>query len=124
MKFLKQLFGKQDEEKPPTWDIKSPAERPEPRARATGQTYDSLPVAPKKEPNPFLDDPMLDTMSLEVDSDGPAPEDPYQTNSWKFDPNSDTRKLKTIPFGQQTESSPKARFNPYDTGKMRRSWKK
>jgi len=73
MKFLKQLFGKQDEDKPPTWDIKSPAERPEPRARATGPTNDSLPVAPKKEPTPVLYVPMLDTMSLEIDSDGPAP---------------------------------------------------
>jgi hypothetical protein len=123
MKFLKQLFGKQDQ-KPPTWDIKSPAERPEPRTRETDSPYGSQPAAPQKEPNPFLDDPMLDTMSLAIDNDGPVPEDPYQTNSWKLDPNSDTRKLKTIPFGQQTENAPKARFNPYDTGKMRRGWKK
>lgn len=123
MKFIKQLFGKQDE-KPTTWDIKTPAERPEPRARVTDSMHGSQPIAPKKEPNPFLDDPMLDTMSLQIDDIGPVPEDPYQTNSWKLDPNSDIRKLKTIPFGQQTESSPNARFNPYDTGKMRRGWKK
>jgi hypothetical protein len=123
MKFLKQLFGKQDE-KPTTWDIKSPAERPQPRTLETDSMHSGPAVAPKKEPNPFLDDPMLDTMSLEIDSDDSTPGDPYQTNSWKLDPNSDTRKLKTIPFGQQTESTPKAPFNPYDTGKMRRGWKK
>ena len=123
MKFIKQLFGKK-EAKPTTWDIKSPAERPEPRARVTDSTQNSQPIVTKKEPNPFLDDPMLDTMSLAIDDIGPVPEDPYQTNGWKQDPNSDIRKLKAIPFGQQTENSPNARFNPYDTGKMRRGWKK
>ena len=91
--------------------------------RETGNSPVTPPVQTKKEPNPFLDDPMLDTMSLAAE-DLVADEDPYQTQSWKLDPDNDTRKLRTIPLGSQTDKSGKAPFNPYDTGKMPRGWKK
>ena len=64
MSILKSLFGKK-ETTTPTWDIKPRAERdvaPKPR-----QSFVEPPPPPeaKKEPNPFLDDPMLDTMTLD-----------------------------------------------------------
>ena len=121
MKFLKSLFHKEVEKQPPTWDIKPPAERAEPRARGT--EVQQAPAQKKKTPNPFLDDPMLDTISLELD-ETVVEENPYQTSSWKLDPDNDTRKLKTITLGEQTDKPAKNPFNPYDTGKMRRGWKK
>jgi hypothetical protein len=133
MKFLKSLLGKnQDRDEAPDWNIRPPSERPP--ARRGG----ALPVAnagnansadkaaankEKKAPDPFLDDPMLDTMSLEVDllSDE---DNPYSTHSWAKDPENETRKLKTIQIGAKTEKSAAADFNPYDTGKMRKTWKR
>lgn len=120
MKFLKSLFSK-EAEKPPTWDIKPPADRSEVGLRAT--EVKPAPAQKKKAPNPFLDDPMLDTISLEIE-EPVVEENPYQTNSWKMDPDTDTRKLKTITLGTQTDKPDKSHFNPYDTGKMPRGWKK
>jgi len=122
MKFLKSLFHK-EAEKPPVWDIKPPTQRAEPRTREATEKPEAPVIKPKKEVNPFLDDPMLDTMSLEMD-DLVVEENPYQTSSWKLDPGDDTRKLKKITLGEQTDKAPKNPFNPYDTGKMRRGWKK
>ncbi len=124
MSILKSLFGKKDEPTTPTWDIKPRAERavkPKPRSNVTEPP--PVPEA-KKERNPFLDDPMLDTMSLQVD-DLDFPEDnPYGTNTWELDPDNETRKLRTIQIGSGTEKKQDSDFNPYDTGKMRRGWKK
>ncbi len=135
MKFLKSLLGKDKDEKP-TWDIRPASERPPAKRAQTTPvaktdinsvvqntapaTADS--IAPKKGPHPFMDDPMLDTLSLKVDST--TDDDPYSTYSWATDLENDTRKLKTIQVGTKTEKKPSADFNPYDTGKMRRSWKK
>jgi hypothetical protein len=126
MKFLKSLLGK-DKAETPTWDIKPPSERP-PARRGN-----SLPVAnagtkatpakPKKDPHPFMDDPMLDTMTLEVDLTADD-DDPYSTHSYTTGLENENRKLKTIQIGTKTEKKASADFNPYDTGKMRRSWKK
>lgn len=123
MSILKSLFGKK-EVTTPTWDIKPREERdvaPKPR-----QSFVEPPPPPeaKKEPNPFLDDPMLDTMTLEVDDLDLSEDNPYRTNTWEFDPDNETRKLRTIPVGSAAEKKPGSEFNPYDTGKMRRGWKK
>ena len=124
MSILKSLFGKQDEPTTPTWDIKPRAERPAPSPRK--QSCSEPPPVPeaKKEPNPFLDDPMLDTMTLEVDDLDLSEDNPYQTNTWEFDPDNDTRRLRTFQIGEDTEKKPGSNYNPYDTGKMRRGWKK
>jgi hypothetical protein len=136
MKFLKSLLGK-DKAETPAWDITPVAKRP-PARRGK-----ALPVAnadikaapanmrpekpnskkPKKEPHPFMDDPMLDTLSLEVDFTADD-DDPYSTHSWTTGLENENRKLKTIQIGTKTEKKASADFNPYDTGKMRRSWKK
>jgi hypothetical protein len=135
MKLLKSLLGKDKDEKP-TWNIMPPSKRPparrtkttpvantdvNPVAQNTGPaTPDS--TASKKEPHPFMDDPMLDTMTLEVDLT--TDDDPYSTHSWTTGLENETRKLKTIQVGTKSEKKPSADFNPYDTGKIRRSWKK
>jgi hypothetical protein len=121
MKFLDKLMGKVPEEIP-TWDIKPASERPVPKPRQSKAAVDAPVVKPKKEPNPFLDDAALDTMTLEVPS---GPEDnPYATHTWEQDPENDTRKMRAIQIGDKTEKKPGGEFNPYDTGKMRRGWKK
>ena len=118
MKFFKNLLGKQDET--PTWDIKPPTERPVSRKETTFD--EPLPSTKPKEKDPFLDDEMLDTMQLEADA---VPEDnPYQTHSWEQDLDNDTRKLKTIQVGEKSEKPVDSQYNPYDTGSMRRGWKK
>lgn len=124
MSILKSLFGKQDEPTTPTWEIKPRPDRPAPSTRK--QSLPEPPPAPeaKKEPNPFLDDPMLDTMSLEVDDLDLSEDNPYRSNSWELDPDNDTRRLRTIQIGAATEKKSGSNFNPYDTGKMRRGWKK
>ena len=71
-----------------------------------------------------LDDPMLDTMSLEVDDLDLSEDNPYRSNTWEFNPDNDTRRLRTIQIGTATEKQSGGNFNPYDTGKMRRGWKK
>ena len=118
MKLIKALLGKKDET--PKWDIKPPSERPAPRKSKVIE--EPAPVAEKKERNPFLDDEALDTLALEVDDIND--DNPYATHSWQIDPENDTRKLKTIQIGQATEKNPERQFNPYDTGSMRRGWKK
>jgi hypothetical protein len=40
-----------------------------------------------------------------------------------MDPESDTRKLRTIPFGSAADKKSAAADNPYETGEHRRSWK-
>lgn len=117
MKFLKSLLNK-DKDETPTWDIKPEAERPAPRKRRVEEK--PLPPA-DEEPNPFLD-ATLDTMQLEqldVNDD-----DPYQSYSWQLDPENDTRKLKTIQIGEAGEKDVESEHNPYDTGILRRGWKK
>jgi len=128
MKFLKSLLGK-DNDEAPTWEVRPASDRP-PRKRTEplpGANADNkqapAPTAPKKDANPFLDDPMLDTMTLEVDLLSEE-DNPYSTHSWTSSPNNETRKLKTVQIGTKTEKPDSAAFNPYDTGKMRRSWKR
>lgn len=136
MKILKSLFGK-EQPQTPSWDIKPPAERPAPRVRrdmeptvplehAAATTEAPGPQNPQKkaEPNPFLDDPMLDTMSLEADDLNFPESDPYQTSTWEMDPDNDTRKLRTFQSGNGADKDKRNAFNPYDTGKMKRGWKK
>ena len=121
MKFLKKLMGQEDKT-PPQWDIKPPSERAAPRKQAAFD--EPLPSEqPPEEEDPFLNEDFLDTMSLEADV---VPEDnPYSTLTWdKNRENDDTRKMKTIQIGEKTEKPEGAEFNPYDTGSMRRGWKK
>ena len=121
MKFLDKLLGKSPEEIP-TWDITPESERPAPKARRTKATMDAPAIQPKKELNPFLDDAALDTMTLEAPT---IPEDnPYATHTWEQDLENDTRKMRSIQIGDKTEKKPGSDFNPYDTGKMKRGWKK
>lgn len=121
MKFFKSLLGKEPE-KAPTWDIRPASERPAPKPRAAKAEPlpDQLPA--KKESNPFFDDEALNALQLESDA---IPDDnPYSTYTWEQDLENDTRKLKTIQIGEKTEKKPGSEFNPYDTGQMRRGWKK
>ncbi len=131
MKFLKSLLGK-DKAETSTWDITPVAERPPARrgkalpvanANIKATPANKSPEKPNKEPDPFLDDPMLDTLSLEVDLTADD-DDPYSTHSWTTGLENENRKLKTIQIGTKTEKKASADFNPYDTGEMRRSWKK
>ena len=122
MKILKNLFGKEETQHPPKWDIKPPAERREPRKSQVLQ--EEFPQPKKAEPDPFLDDPMLDTMSLEADEIEALDDNPYQTNTWDFDPDNDTRRLRHSQIGEQANKKSGSEFNPYDTGKMRRGWKR
>ena len=137
MKLFKSLLGKKDKETP-QWDIRPPADRPAARrsqvqpatkqelAQASSRKSPGIATAPakpkKEEPHPFMDDPMLDTLSLEVDTLSNV-DDPYSTHSWNSGVEGDTRKLKTVQIGEATDKHNAADFNPYDTGKMRRSWK-
>jgi hypothetical protein len=121
MKFLRALFGKEPEETP-TWKIRPPSERPPPKPRRPAPVAEDPTARKKSEPNPFLDDTALDTMTLESPV---IPEDnPYATHTWEQDPENDTRKMRTVQIGEKTEKKPGSEFNPYDTGKMRRGWKK
>jgi hypothetical protein len=118
MKFIKNLLGKQDDT--PTWDIKPQAERPASRKETVFD--EPLPSTKPKEKDLFLDDEKLDTMQLEADAE---PEDnPYQTMSWEEDLENDTRKMKTIQIGDKSDKPVDNKYNPYDTGSMRRGWKK
>jgi hypothetical protein len=131
MKFVKKLLGKP---KPvPTWDIKPTSERPAPRKRTAEEADEPevLQVSPEVDPfddipgeekNPWLDDEMLDTIQLEADDLKDS--ECYQTNTWEQVFDTDTRKLKTIPIGKQADKDSTGQFNPYDTGSMRRGWKK
>lgn len=148
MKLVRKLLNKP--EPTPTWDIKPASERPEPRTKqaeervktpttvsakesvdtdpfsdkALNESFgnESLNETPAEEKNPWLDDEMLDTIKLEADDlDGG---DFYQTSTWEQDFENDTRRLKTIPVGTGTEKKATNPFNPYDTGSMRRGWKK
>ena len=128
MKFLKSLLGKnKDKDETPTWEIRPPSERPPSRRgrslSVANTGAEATPKTVKKDPHPFMDDPMLDTMTLEVDLSSNE-DDPYSTHSWAKGLENETRKLKTIQIGEKTEKKISDSFNPYDTGKMRRSWKK
>jgi hypothetical protein len=124
MKFIKKLLGKEEEETPkptPTWDIKPLSDRTSSRKKTIFDEPLPSQQAPK-EKNPFLDDKMLDTMTLET---GAVPEDnPYETHSWEQDLDNDTRKLRTIQIGEKSEKPADSQYNPYDTGSMKRGWKK
>lgn len=118
MKFFKNLLGKPEET--PTWDIKPSSERPAPRKETVFN--EPLPSTQPKEKDPFLDDERLDSMHLEADA---VPEDnPYKTPTWLDDMDNDTRKLKTIQIGEKSEQPADSKYNPYDTGSIRRGWKK
>ena len=137
MKFIKKLMGK-DERRAPQWDIKPAAERPEPRkpsaaddsgelrvaaARSAGQAVPRpQPQAPRKEKNPFLDDEMLDTMSLVADD--LVEENPYATQSLEQLFESETKRLRTLQIDEKELAKSGGNFNPYDTGSMRRGWKR
>jgi len=126
MKFLKSLFGQEPEPAAtPTWDIKpQDAGVAPPRRKQADTGPEKYPTAkPEPEANPFLDDPMLDTMSLEVDDLEMPDENPYRTSTWEMDPDNDTRRMRTIQVGDKEEKKPGTDFNPYDTGKMRKGWK-
>ena len=123
MGIFKSLFGGKSESEP-TWDIKPASERPpawEEDKSAKTKIDTSIPKAPAKEPNPFLDDEMLDTMQLEAET--LHEDNPYQTHSWEMDREEDTRKLRTIQTGKLETKDPDDTFNPYDTGEFRRGWK-
>jgi len=121
MKFLKTLLGK-DTDEIPSWDIRPPSERPPPRGRKPVEETPVSAPAKKKKLNPLFDDDAMNSLQLEAEA---IPDDnPYQTSTWEQDLENDTRKLKTIAIGEKTERKPDSQFNPYDTGKMKRSWKK
>jgi hypothetical protein len=97
----------------------SPAADSFPATDAFTDAFDEL---GNEEKNPWLDDEMLDTIQLEADD--LVDDEPFQTNSWEHDFENDTRRLKTIAFGTKTAKKSSGEFNPYDTGSMRRGWKK
>ncbi len=118
MKFLKNLLGHKEPEGP-RWNIKPPEDRPAPRRRT--EAAEPPPAPQKKEKNPFLDD---DFEEMELVNDvAPVKVDPYASNSWKYDQDSDTRKLKTLHLVSKGEQKSADDFNPYDTGVFRRGWK-
>lgn len=118
MKFLKNLLG-QKEPEGPRWNTKSPEERPAPRRRTEVAEPDPQPA--KAEVNPFLGDQFAE---MEIVNDvSPVKDDPYASNTWKYEQESDARKLKTLHIGSQTEKASGEDFNPYDTGVFRRGWK-
>lgn len=119
MKFLKKLLG-QDEPEGSQWKVKPLEERPAPRRRAEAAQPEPAPAA-KTEKNPFLDEQFAE-MEL-INDVSPIKDDPYASNTWKHDRESDSRKLKTLHLGSQTEKKSDEDFNPYDTGVFRRGWK-
>ncbi len=119
MKFLKTLLGQ--EEKTPTWDIKPPEERPAPRKRLVDEEPPP-PAAKKQESDSIFADHELS--SFEIEADAIPDDNPYQTYSWEKDPENDTRKLKTIQISEKSDAPTEDQFNPYDTGTLRRGWKK
>ncbi len=117
MKFLKNLLG-QKKPKGTRWNVKPPQDRPAPRRRVAAA---NAPAQNKKEKNPFLDD---DFEEMELINDvAPIKVDPYASNTWKYEQDSDTRKLKTLHLVSKGEEKPDEDFNPYDNGVFRRGWK-
>ena len=116
MNFFKKLLGLKETRT--DWDITPPEQRPE----STAAFKAPLAVRPPKGDHPFLDDNALDSMNLETDM---APADnPYHHFNRDDDPENDTRKMKTIQISDSSDALPGDAYNPYDTGSMRRSWKK
>lgn len=119
MKFLKKVLGINEPESSQL-KFKPPEERPAPRRRVEVMAAEPVPAEKDKE-NPFLDDQFAD---LEIVNDvSSVKDDPYASNSWKLDRDSDTRKLKTLHLGIQPEKKSDEDFNPYDTGVFRRGWR-
>jgi hypothetical protein len=116
MGIFKILFRKQSEDKQ-GWNVTPESERPD----AWSKPKAPAPCTQEDEPNPFLDDEMLDTIQLKADTQ--HEDNPYQTHSWEMDPENDTRKLRTIQFNQIEEKVAEEVFNPYDTSEHRRGWK-
>jgi hypothetical protein len=117
MKFLNKLLGKDDDT--PKWAIKAPTERPAARKRNATVAAEVETAPQPKAKDPFLDDPTMNTMSLEADF---VPEDnPYVSKSLEDEMEDDTRKLRTIQTSDKFEKP--IAYNPYDTGSMRRGWK-
>jgi hypothetical protein len=133
MKLFKKLMGKHEPETP-TWDIKPAGERPTPRTAPKTDNADAVAVAtaptvprpqakqPAKEKNPFLDDEMLDTMSLVADD--LIEEDPFATQSLEQIFDGDSRRLRNTPISKAAPKKAQEQNNPYDTGSMHRGWKK
>jgi hypothetical protein len=120
MSIFKTLFGR----KPATesgWAVKPAAERPAAWDQEDQVALQDALKSTQHEPNPFLDDKMLDTIQLEADTT--HEDNPYQTHSWEMDPENDTRKLRTIPIGKIEQESADTDGNPYATGEHRRGWK-
>lgn len=138
MKFVRKLLGKS---KPtPTWDIKPAEQRPAPRDRQPEVVEEVLEVSPEVDPmeidtrevapmgelsqeekHPWLDDESLDTIQLEASD---LSDDIYNSGGWEQAFENDTRRLKTIQIGADTDQDATGAFNPYDTGSMRKGWKK
>ena len=119
MKFINKLLGK--DEARPTWEVKPSAERPA-RKQATALDEPPPAVSSKNEKNPFLDDDSLGSMQLESDASPEA--NPYQSHNWQDDPENDTRKMKASQVDKDPGVLPNNAYNPYDTGSMKRGWKK
>jgi hypothetical protein len=143
MKFVRKLLGKPEPK--PTWDIKPAEDRPAPREREPEVVEQVLDVSPEVDPwetsaneftttelgrmdelpqeekHPWLDDETLDTIQLEASD---LPEDIYNSGGWDQTFENDTRRLKTIQIGSNTDHDATGAFNPYDTGSMRKGWKK
>jgi hypothetical protein len=119
MNFFKKLLGQQEAR--PDWDIKTPAQQPA-RRKTTADEGPPPVVRQQKEKNPFLDDDALNSMQLEADT---VPEDnPYKHANQDDDPENDTRRMKTIQINDSSAVPKGGTYNPYDTGSMRRGWKK
>ena len=119
MNFFKKLLGQ--EETRTDWDI-TPAEQRPARRDSTAVNEAPPAVRQPKGDHPFLDDAALDSMNLEADK---APADnPYHHFNRDDELENDTRKMKTIQISDSSDALPGDAYNPYDTGSMRRSWKK
>ncbi len=88
-----------------------------PKARKSRIDPEPLPKMPSDSTMP---DYGADALSLE---DEAVPEDnPYGTHSWEMDPESDTRRLKTLAIDPRTGKPDSD--NPYENVKSRPGWKK
>ena len=128
MNFLASLLGKESHQTK-IWNIKLPSEHPAYR------TPQPLPVANtdktaapdqaqgKKDADPFLVDPLLDTIALKTDL-GSEADNAYSKHPWANAPESETRKLRAIQNRHGYSKPTSDDFDPNDPGKMRRNWKR
>ncbi|MGI9291106.1 MAG: hypothetical protein ACR2QG_07500 [Gammaproteobacteria bacterium] len=121
MKFFKKLAGIKEEK--PQWDIKPTGQKPSPQKKAP----EPVSSAPKiKEDNPFMDDEFVQTMTFESDSfDAYTEENPYENRQWIENPETEDRRMKTNQIGKDHDADSAGNsFNPYDSGTIRKGWKK